>query len=333
MRFEPQQGSNVFYKNARHARIRCWSPSRPCDFAPARDGGGEGRDGAVRRECASSSSAAASAACRPRSRCASAERRRRHRRDQPAWDVYGVGIIQPGNAIRALDALGLAEQAVAPGLRDERRSRFHDSQGNLLGEVPALDLLGPRYPAMNGFTRPRLHAILQEAVKRVRSGHPARHDGRPTFARGRWRRVLRRHGRRVRPRRRRRRHPLAGPEPRLRRTRLSPSTRDRSCWRYNVPRPEGLETLDMFVGANGKAGLRAARAGPDVHALHREPPARADGEAARRQARGDLPRAARRVRRPGRRGARPLHHRRRRSWSARSSRCSSRRRGIAAASC
>ena len=29
----------------------------------------------------------------------------------PKWDVYGVGIIQPGNAIRALDQLGLGEQA------------------------------------------------------------------------------------------------------------------------------------------------------------------------------------------------------------------------------
>jgi hypothetical protein len=27
-----------------------------------------------------------------------------------------------------------------------KRSRFHDSDGNLLGEVPALDLLGPKYP-------------------------------------------------------------------------------------------------------------------------------------------------------------------------------------------
>ena len=26
-------------------------------------------------------------------------------------------------------------------------------------------------------------------------------------------------------------------------------------WRYNVPRPEGLDTLDMFVGSNGKAGF------------------------------------------------------------------------------
>ena len=35
----------------------------------------------------------------------------------PKWDVYGVGIIQPGNAIRALDALGLAEEAVARASR------------------------------------------------------------------------------------------------------------------------------------------------------------------------------------------------------------------------
>jgi 2-polyprenyl-6-methoxyphenol hydroxylase-like FAD-dependent oxidoreductase len=33
----------------------------------------------------------------------------------PAWDVYGVGIIQPGNALRALDELGLAREAVAQG--------------------------------------------------------------------------------------------------------------------------------------------------------------------------------------------------------------------------
>ena len=33
----------------------------------------------------------------------------------PAWDVYGVGIIQPGNALRALHQLGLAEAAVAQG--------------------------------------------------------------------------------------------------------------------------------------------------------------------------------------------------------------------------
>jgi 2-polyprenyl-6-methoxyphenol hydroxylase-like FAD-dependent oxidoreductase len=33
----------------------------------------------------------------------------------PEWGVYGVGIIQPGNALRALDQLGLADACVAEG--------------------------------------------------------------------------------------------------------------------------------------------------------------------------------------------------------------------------
>ena len=33
----------------------------------------------------------------------------------PEWGVYGVGIIQPGNALRALDELGLAEACVEAG--------------------------------------------------------------------------------------------------------------------------------------------------------------------------------------------------------------------------
>ena len=34
----------------------------------------------------------------------------------PKSEVYGVGINQPGNSLRALDAIGLAEEAVAAGL-------------------------------------------------------------------------------------------------------------------------------------------------------------------------------------------------------------------------
>src|SRR5215470_5087399 len=82
----------------------------------------------------------------------------------PRWDVYGVGIIQPGNAIRALDTLGLAEQAVSQGYKMVG-SRFHTKDGIPLGEVPAEALLGPKYPPMNGITRPRLHAIFQKAAK------------------------------------------------------------------------------------------------------------------------------------------------------------------------
>jgi 2-polyprenyl-6-methoxyphenol hydroxylase-like FAD-dependent oxidoreductase len=170
----------------------------------------------------------------------------------PKWDVYGVGIIQPGNAIRALDVLGLAEQAVAQGFA-MKGSRFHDSQGNLLGEVPALDVLGPKYPPMNGITRPRLHAIFQEAVKEsganVRLGltvDEVGEDGRVAFSDGgvgSYDLVVGADGIHSRVR------SLVFPDA------PEPEYTGQIVWRYNVPRPDGLETLDMFVGANGKAGF------------------------------------------------------------------------------
>jgi 2-polyprenyl-6-methoxyphenol hydroxylase-like FAD-dependent oxidoreductase len=170
----------------------------------------------------------------------------------PKWDVYGVGIIQPANAIRALDALGLAEQVVEQGFA-MKRSRFHDSQGNLLGEVPALDLLGPKYPPMNGITRPRLHAIFQAAVKQagadIRLGvtvDGVGEDGRVTFSDGgggAYDLVV----------------GADGIHSRIRSLVFSgaptPEYTGQIVWRYNVPRHEGLETLDMFVGSNGKAGF------------------------------------------------------------------------------
>ena len=69
----------------------------------------------------------------------------------PKWDVYGVGIIQPGNAIRALDSLGLARKAVEQGFAMVG-SRFHTKDGEMLGDIPAEPLLGPRYPPMNGIS-------------------------------------------------------------------------------------------------------------------------------------------------------------------------------------
>jgi 2-polyprenyl-6-methoxyphenol hydroxylase-like FAD-dependent oxidoreductase len=173
----------------------------------------------------------------------------------PNWDVYGVGIIQPGNAIRALEALGLADEGIAAGTA-MNGSRFHDAEGNPLGDVPALEILGPRYPAMNGITRPRLHAIFQEAVRAsgadVRLGQTVARIDQPggsvevafsDGSSGEYDLLIGADGI----------HSLVrslvfGPELRAEYT-------GQVCWRYNVPRPPEVDRLFMFAGRDGKAGL------------------------------------------------------------------------------
>lgn len=75
------------------------------------------------------------------------------------WAVYGVGIIQPGNAIRAYHALGVAERCLSAGFVF-RRQRHFDADGRLTGErtmppIEGLDLVGHC-----GIPRPALQDIL-----------------------------------------------------------------------------------------------------------------------------------------------------------------------------
>src|SRR6266516_2099295 len=89
----------------------------------------------------------------------------------PRWDVYGVGIIQLANALRALASVGLADQALAAGFGMNTLS-FYDHEGHLLYTIPQPQLAGPHYPAANALTRSRLHKLLQGAVRKV--GAPVR---------------------------------------------------------------------------------------------------------------------------------------------------------------
>jgi 2-polyprenyl-6-methoxyphenol hydroxylase-like FAD-dependent oxidoreductase len=81
----------------------------------------------------------------------------------PAWSVYGVGIIQPSNALRALAQIGLGQQCLQAGAGFPGW-RIFDSQGTQLAEIPNENVAGPGYPAVNGITRPALHKILTEAT-------------------------------------------------------------------------------------------------------------------------------------------------------------------------
>ena len=230
VRYEPQQGSNVFYKNLGlpHSMFESFPPVE----MTAREGGGdEGRDRAVQLTGVERVLVVGGGIGGLSSTIAL--RRAGVEVDvveiNPKWDVYGVGIIQPGNAIRALDQLGLAEQAIAEGFAIQG-SRFRDGEGNVLGEVPAPPLLGDRYPRHERDHAAAAAPHLPGRGAGVRRRGAARCDRRrPRAGRRRGRRHV--HGRQqrpLRPRDRRRRDQLARPRPRLPETRRSPSTRARS---------------------------------------------------------------------------------------------------------
>lgn len=171
------------------------------------------------------------------------------------WDVYGVGIIQPPNAIRALDALGLADECIAAG-HGILGGRLHTLDGTVLNEddYPPAD---PRFPPMNGLSRPALHKILQGAVLGagvgVRAGETVtdlaqRPDGvTAVFQDGtseEYDLVIGADGLYSTTR-----EMLFGEH-------LKPRYTGQACFRYNLPRIHGLDRIHVFVGGElGTAGL------------------------------------------------------------------------------
>jgi 2-polyprenyl-6-methoxyphenol hydroxylase-like FAD-dependent oxidoreductase len=79
------------------------------------------------------------------------------------WAVYGVGIIQPNNVMRALHRVGLAQACVDSGGAYPGWRIFSETNA-LLFEAPASNRSAPSFPPYNGITRPLLQSILQEAA-------------------------------------------------------------------------------------------------------------------------------------------------------------------------
>src|SRR4029077_16785670 len=84
---------------------------------------------------------------------------------RPAFDVPGVGLGQPANALRVYDALGLLPEILASGFAYDRMYIF-DSRRELIVEHKFL-LGDASVPAFCALSRLRLHEILLASAERA----------------------------------------------------------------------------------------------------------------------------------------------------------------------
>ena len=82
----------------------------------------------------------------------------------PDWSVYGVGIIQQSNVVRAINALGLLDSYVAAAFPFDR-IEMYAPDGNRLAVIPSPKLAGEDYPAQLGMSRPALQRVLADSAK------------------------------------------------------------------------------------------------------------------------------------------------------------------------
>lgn len=74
--------------------------------------------------------------------------------------VYGVGIIQPVNALRALEEIDCADACMEVGCPSTAWGKKYDVDGNFVHDMPGAQIPGSQLPPLNGLTRPQLHKIL-----------------------------------------------------------------------------------------------------------------------------------------------------------------------------
>ncbi len=83
----------------------------------------------------------------------------------PSMTVYGVGIIQQSNVIRAFSQLGILNEYIAAGFGFDYVYVYAGS-GDLMARVPARRLV-EGYPANLGISRRALHRVLTDTASRL----------------------------------------------------------------------------------------------------------------------------------------------------------------------
>lgn len=171
----------------------------------------------------------------------------------PAWSVYGVGIIQQGNVLRAVDQLGILDRYIAAGCGFDAVEVFAP-HGLQVARVPSPRLL-ENYPANVGVSRRALQSVLADAARErgasIRLGLTADRidqDGAQaavTLSDGTTETF----------------DLVVGADGVYSQTRKmvlpdaeEPQFTGQAVWRYNLPKPDGMDTLQVYNGPTG-AGL------------------------------------------------------------------------------
>lgn len=171
----------------------------------------------------------------------------------PDWAVYGVGIIQQGNVIRAVKELGIIDDYLDAGFGFDFIEVFTPA-GHKVARIPSPKLV-EGYPASVGIGRRALHSVLGEQAKAagadIRLGVTAdrlEDDGDGVavhFSNGGFERF----------------DIVIGADGLYSRTREQlfpdapkPEFTGQAVWRYNFPKPADLDCLQAYEGRIG-AGL------------------------------------------------------------------------------
>ncbi|MDZ7899199.1 MAG: FAD-dependent monooxygenase [Arcicella sp.] len=80
------------------------------------------------------------------------------------FNVYGVGIIQQANALRALDAIGVADEAMRRG-SPYGKVKLCLPHGVQIGEAGTPPI--GRFPSHNGISRRILHEVLLAEAQKI----------------------------------------------------------------------------------------------------------------------------------------------------------------------
>jgi 2-polyprenyl-6-methoxyphenol hydroxylase-like FAD-dependent oxidoreductase len=171
------------------------------------------------------------------------------------WTVYGVGIIQQSNVVRAMAQLGLVDDYLDAAFPFNKVT-IHAPHGAIIATLPGRRLAGEQYPANLGIARPALHHVLTEAARKrgaqvslgvmVKSLTQLNNCVDVQLSNGT-----------------RQRYDLVvgadGVHSQIRSIVFpdapSPSFTGQGVWRYNFPRPAEVDHLLSFVGPSGGAGL------------------------------------------------------------------------------